>query len=144
MYDDAAQTALFAKIEAESRPYKTYQLGSGLILIGDGGATFTIPNGDYQALLIDQGLTSAHVQRVIDHNELGFIRKVRAALSPDPRDAQVEAVLDLSEEDAARIAAALPTPVLMINQDQLDAIAAAAREGGAEAIRGLSFVTTVQ
>lgn len=150
MYDTNAEQALFAKIEAETRPYKTYQLGTGLILIGDGGATYTIPNGDYQALLIAQGLTSAHVQRIIDGNELAFIQKVRGALSPDPRDAQVQAVLDLTEDDAARIAAAIPAPVLTLTASQVEALAKAsadgAREGGFEgakaAIAGLSFVVT--
>lgn len=142
MYDQSAQDALFQKIEAETRPYKTYQKGSGLILVGDGGAVYTIPSQAYQALLIAQGLTSAHVQRIIDDNELAFIRSVRSHLSPDPREAQVQAILSLSDEDVARIAAAVPEPVVMLNDEQLVRIADAARTGGADAIRELSFVVT--
>lgn len=142
MYDQSAQDALFQKIEAETRPYKTYQKGSGLILMGDGGAVYTIPSQAYQALLIAQGLTSAHVQRIIDDNELAFIRSIRSHLSPDPREAQVQAILSLSDEDVARIAAAVPDPVVMLNDEQLVRIADAARTGGADAIRELSFVVT--
>lgn len=148
MYDENAQAALFAKIEAEARPYRTYQLGSGLILMGPGGATWTIPSGAYQGLLIAWGLTSATVQRVIDGNELAALRSIHGALSPDPRDAQVQAVLDLSEDDAARIAAQIPAPVLTLTPTQLQQIATAAmtgaKTGGADgakaAIAGLSFV----
>ncbi|WP_314429565.1 hypothetical protein [Microbacterium lacticum] len=142
MYDTAAQKALFAKIEAETRPYRTYQLGSGLILMGPGGATWTIPSGAYQGLLIAWGLTSATVQRVIDQNELAALRSIHAALSPDPRDAQVEAILSLSDADVARIAAAVPDPIVTLTTSQLAQVAEAAREGGADAIKGLSFVVT--
>ncbi len=142
MYDTDAQKALFAKIEAETRPYRTYQLGSGLILMGPGGATWTIPSGAYQGLLIAWGLTSATVQRVIDQNELAALRSIHATLSPDPRDAQVEAILSLSDADVARIAAAVPDPIVTLTTSQLAQVAEAARAGGADAIRGLSFVVT--
>ena len=142
MYDTDAQKALFAKIEAETRPFKTYQLGSGLILMGPGGATWTIPSGAYQGLLIAWGLTSATVQRVIDQNELAALRSIHATLSPDPRDAQVEAILSLSDADVARIAAAVPDPIVTLTTSQLAQVAEAARAGGADAIRGLSFVVT--
>ena len=142
MYDTDAQKALFAKIEAETRPYRTYQLGSGLILMGPGGATWTIPSGAYQGLLIAWGLTSATVQRVIDQNELAALRSIHAALSPDPRNAQVEAILSLSDADVARIAAAVPDPIVTLTTSQLAQVAEAAREGGADAIKGLSFVVT--
>ncbi len=144
MYDETAQKALFAKIEAETRPFKTYQLGSGLILIGDGGAVYTIPSQAYQDLLIAQGLTSATVQRVLDPNELAFIQGLRGKLSPDPRDVQVQAILELTEEDAKRIAANLPAPVLTLTQTQLDAISAAVAGKTGDAVKtaleGLSFV----
>lgn len=150
MYDETAQRALFAKIEAETRPYRTYQLGSGLILMGPGGATWTIPSGAYQGLLIAWGLTSATVQRVIDQNELAALRSIHAALSPDPRDAQVSAILSLSDADVARIAAAVPDPIVTPTPAQLQQIADAAAKGAAEggaagakaAISGLSFVVT--
>ena len=144
MYDTDAQKALFAKIEAETRPFKTYQLGSGLILVGDGGATYAIPSQAYQDLLIAQGLTSATVQRVLDPNELAFIQGLRGKLSPDPRDVQVQAILELTEEDAKRIAANLPAPVLTLTQTQLDAISAAVAGKTGDAVKtaleGLSFV----
>lgn len=155
MYDTNAEKALFAKIEAETRPFKTYQLGSGLILIGDGGAVYTIPSQAYQDLLIAQGLTSATVQRVLDPNELAFIQGLRGKLSPDPRDVQVQAILQLTEEDAKRIAANLPAPVLTVTNAQLEAmgsaivaklgslsadVAAKASDAVKEALDGLSFV----
>lgn len=142
MYDDNARLALYAKIEAEARPYKTYQKGTGLFLMGDGGAEWVIPNGDYQALLIAWGLTSATVQRVTDEQEIAFVRSLRARLSPDPRDAQVQAILELSDADVAHLAASIPAPVVTLTPAQLKEIAEAARQGGADAIKGLSFVVT--
>lgn len=142
MYDDNARLALYAKIEAEARPYKTYQKGTGLFLMGDGGAEWVIPNGDYQALLIAWGLTSATVQRVTDEQEIAFVRSLRARLSPDPRDAQVQAILELSDADVAHLAASIPAPVVTLTPAQLREIAEAARQGGADAIKGLSFVVT--
>ncbi len=142
MYDSEAEKRLFAKIEAESRPYMTYQKGTGLFLMGNGGAEWTIPNGDYQALLIAWGLTSATVQRITDEKEIAFVRSLRARLSPDPRDAQVQAILELSDADVARLAAAIPEPIVTLTSAQIQQVADAARAGGADAIRGLSFVVT--
>ena len=78
---------------------------------------------------------------------------LKRTLSPMSTGAaeKVEAVLNLTAEDAERIAASIGRQPVVISESALaeiaKAAAAGAREGGesgaAEAINGLSFVTTI-
>ncbi|RLK47610.1 M23 family metallopeptidase [Microbacterium telephonicum] len=140
MYDDAAQEALFQKIEWESRPYKTYQWGGALILMGPGGRKYIIPSGEHRNLLMALGLTGNSIQRVLTDVELSYLESVHGALSPDPKEAQVQAVLELSDEDAKKIAAAVDVPAVVLSAEQLAQIADAAKQGGIEGVKALKFI----
>ena len=126
MYDDAARTDLYRKVETESRPLKLYQWGSGIIAVGPGGKQWPIPSGAYVTLLAAVGL-AGDVIRVVSDTELGFVSDTLGMLAPDPAvTAQAEHVLSLSPEDAANLASQISTTVgdrissLIVGADEAD------------------------
>lgn len=151
MYDAQAQQALFAKldelgarIERDARPLRAYQLDSGIILIGPGGKQWIVPSMAYMQLVQALGLAGG-IQRIINGAELEFMKFLLERVAPDPANiAQVDRVLELSNDDAARIAAQISTQPVTLTPDQLQQITDAARTGSADAVKQLSFVTVAQ
>ncbi len=136
MYDDAAEARLMDAIKKAGSPFKEYQVGGGIVVVNpQSGKGWGIPNQAYADLLRALGLTAGPV-RTSAQNEIDFMGFLGGAIG----DSQ-PVPLALSAADVAKITAALPTPQIVLSQDQLDAIEAAAKKGGADAISSLSFVT---
>lgn len=131
MYDANAQAALFGKIEAESRPLKLYQYGTGFIVVGPGGKDWPIPSGAYHELLKALALTSAFPIRVINKDELGFIKQTLGLLSPDPElEKTVNNVISLSKEDADKLSASLGETALALSEKHVETIAKLIADSG--------------
>ncbi|OJU41829.1 MAG: hypothetical protein BGN97_03770 [Microbacterium sp. 69-10] len=148
MYDDGKHR----EVLTAARPVKLYKMGSGIIAVGDEGGFWVIPSEAYLNLLIAWEIAGPNlVNRPIDQNELTAMRGILGATSNSATAARVEAVLNLTPEDAERLAAAVGRQPVVLSEETLGEIARAAaegaREGGADgaaaAISSLSFVTTI-
>lgn len=153
MYDDGKHR----EVLTAARDIKLYQMGTGVVAVGDGGF-WPIPAYPYLELLIAWEIAGPNlVNRPIDQNELTTMLELRRTLSTAPTGAaqKVEAVLKLSPEEASRLAATIAADVsrqpVVLSPTMLSEIAKAAaegaRDGGEEgaraAISGLEFVTTI-
>ncbi|WP_454113491.1 hypothetical protein [Microbacterium maritypicum] len=151
--DDMYTDDKHREVLTASREILLYKMGTGVVAVGDGGF-WPLPSEAYLELLIAWEIAGPNVvKRTIDQNELTAMLALKRTLSPMSTGAaeKVEAVLNLTAEDAERIAASIGRRPVVISESALaeiaKAAAAGAREGGesgaAEAINGLSFVTTI-
>lgn len=106
MYDDIAKAALYAELE-QLRPIKLYQWGTGLIWVGPGGKEWVVPNQDY--VVLAAYLKQAPSQPIVinDGMHTFVTTQFLPGLSPDPANERIEAILRLSEAEAAQMAKAI-------------------------------------
>lgn len=126
------------------RPVQLYTYVTGIIAVGPGGSEWIVPSQAYVALLDHLGL-AAPQSVVISTEMLGFLKTISGQLNPDPVvTKQVDAVLTLSADSVAALAAQIPERSITLSAAQLDAIVAAAKDGAAEGVKSLAFVTVAQ
>jgi len=126
------------------RPVQLYTYGSGIIAVGQGGSEWIVPSQAYVDLLDHLGLASPQ-SVVISKEALGFLKTISNELNPDPAVVkQVDAVLTLSPESVAALAAQIPERAVTVSAAQLDEIVNAAKSGAADGVKSLSFVTVAQ
>lgn len=148
MYDEKAEERLMSRIDGLTRqlalvaaPYKLYTYGTGIAIRNvQNGASWSVPGQGYVDLLVALGFCQAQ-SVAVDEPTWNFINQVASVLNPE--DPAVDAVLSLSDTDAAKVAAQISEGIqVRLTSEQLDQITAAAAEGGRDAISGLSFVVT--
>jgi len=126
------------------RPVQLYTYGSGIVAVGQGGSEWIVPSQAYVDLLDHLGLASPQ-SVVISKEALGFLKTISNELNPDPAVVkQVDAVLTLSAESVAALAAQIPERAVTVSAAQLDAIVNAAKSGAADGVKALTFVTVAK
>ena len=120
------------------------QWGSGIWLVGPGGQAWAIPSAPYMDLLVYLRLCGPTVIGPVTDQQWKFLRDVSATVDPSPQTTAVTATLALTEADAAAIAQQIAAPQVVLTDAQLAAVVQAAKSGAEDAVRGLSFVTTVK
>ncbi|WP_292717182.1 hypothetical protein [Microbacterium sp. 13-71-7] len=107
MYDDNKHR----EVLTASRPIKLYQMGTGVVAVGEGGGFWVIPSDAYLQLLVAWELAGPNlVARPIDQNELTALCNLLRTANPGGDGTpgqQVDTILKLSDDDAKRIAAQL-------------------------------------
>jgi hypothetical protein len=146
MYDAQAQATLLTAIADSGRPLRIYTMGDGLVVVGNGGRREVVGERAYVDLLIAAGLAGPSTPRWTEA-QVNWLCGILGRLNPDPAvTAQLDSVLALSPEQAREIAENISNTVtqIVLSPEMLEQITDAARAGGEEALRSLSFVTVVK
>lgn len=148
MYTPESEAKLLTAIQDTRGPLRLWTIGGGIQAVGPGGKRLVIPSRAYVDLLIAAGLTGPSTPRW-EPAQADWMCTILGQLNPDPVvDAQVDAILSLSPDDAARLAADISSRVSLVVTDGMvaqiaEAVAGKTSDEVVAAIRELSFVTVI-